>query len=235
MDRSTRQARLERRRGEERRGQFKWIIYIVLVALAIAALLIYSSRVRAPEERTYTEPHGMSLGNPDAPVQMVEYADFQCPICGNFHAVTENKIIEEYVNTGKVFYTYRLLSFLDRGTSTESSRSAEAGFCAADQNKFWEFHDVVFANQRGENAGAFLDNRLTAFAESISLDMDQFNSCFQNGEKTGEVTAAMAEASAVGVTGTPSFLINGQLYGGIRPFEELQQIIEAALVAAGSN
>lgn len=234
MDRSTRQARLDRRRSDQRRGQLKWLGYIVIAAVIVAGLLIYSGRVRAPQPRTYTQQSGNVLGDPNAPVAFVEFGDFQCPVCLNTYLNVEQQLIEEYVNTGKMSYTFQAVGYLDRGT-TESSRSAEAAYCAGDQNKFWEYHDVLYANQGAENSGAFNDNRLIAFAETINLDMDAFSSCLMSGEKAAIVDQAETAALAVGADATPSFLVNDVMLRGYRDFAELKAQIDAALAAAGAN
>lgn len=231
MDRSTRQARLERQRGEQRRGTLKWLAYIVIAAVVVVGLLIYAGRVRAPQPRTYTQQSGNVLGDPNAPVTFVEFGDFQCPVCLNAYLNVEEQLINEYVNTGKMSYTFQAVGFLDRGT-TESSRSAEAAYCAGDQSKFWEYHDVLYTNQGAENSGTFSDDRLIAFANSINLDIDAFRSCFLSGEKAAMVDQAEAAALAGGVDATPTFIINGVMFRGYHEFAELQNAIEAALAAA---
>jgi len=234
MDRSARQARLDRRRGEQRRGTLKWLVYIVIAAVIVAGLLIYAGRVRTPQPRNYTQQSGNVLGDPNAPVTFVEFGDFQCPVCLNTYLNVEEQLINEYVYTGKMSFTFQAVGFLDRGT-TESSHSAEAAYCAGDQNKFWEYHGVLYANQGAENSGAFSDNRLIAFAETINLDMDAFRSCFLSGQKAAMVDQAEAAGFAIGVDATPSFVINGVMLRGYRDFAELQAQIEAALAAAGAN
>lgn len=231
MDRSARQARLERRRGEARRGQMKWIVYIVGAAVVIAGLMILANRVRPAEERVYTEIHGMSIGDPAAPVSVVEFADFQCPHCLNVHAQTEYQLIQEYVDTGKVFFTYRPVEFL----GSDSTRSALAAFCSADQELFWPFHDAIFANFSNGDSGGYSVDRLVAIGETVGLNGDQLRSCIENGDRSGDLTAAMADASTMGITGTPAFVINGTILGGERSFAQLQEAIEAALAAAGAN
>jgi protein-disulfide isomerase len=213
----------------------KWILYMVVAAVGIAALLIFASRVRSPEERVYTNTHGISIGNPDAPVQLIEYADFQCPHCFNVHAATEYQLIQEYVDTGKVFFTYRPVGFLDSATGAESSRSAEASYCAADQELFWPYHDAIYANFSHSNSGGYSDSRLVSMADSVGIDTDAFRACLENGDRAAEVGAAVTEARSWGVTGTPGFVINGNVMTGERTFAQLQEAIEAALTAAGAN
>lgn len=231
MDRSTRQARLDRQRSEQRRGQLKWLGYIVVAAVVVVGLLVYANRVRTPEPRTYIQQSGNVLGDPNAPVTFVEFGDFQCPVCLNAYLNVEEQLINEYVNTGKISYTFEAVGYI----GTESTRSAEAAYCAGDQNKFWEYHDILYTNQGGENSGALSDNRLIAFAETINLDMDTFRSCFLNGEKATLVQQSEDTATANGINGTPSFMINGVVLKGYHDFSELQAQIEAALAATSSN
>lgn len=235
MDQSRRQARLERNRAQQRRGQLRWLAYISIAAVVFVILLILSNRVSAPEQRTYNNKNGNSLGDMNAPVQLVEIADFQCPVCRTWWNDVEEQIIEKYVDSGEVGFTVRVVGFLDAVPNGESTRAAEAGYCAADQNMFWEFHNVVYANWAGENAGAFRDDRLRAFASSINLDMDAFNTCFNNNEKIAEVEAAKEFAAGLGVSSVPTFVVNGQVYVGLRSFDELSSILDEAIAAAGSN
>lgn len=233
MDQSKRQARLARQQSERRRSQARWLVYIVIAAVIITGLLIFGNQVRAPEPRTYTNKAGLSLGESSASVLLIEVADFQCPVCGRYYREVEDQIIEEYVNTGVVLYTYQPVGFLDAVPNGESSQSAEAAYCAADQNLFWEYHDVLFANQAGENAGAFADDRLIAFAETAGLDMTTFESCFLNDVHAATVSSAEAGAAQLGITSIPTFIINGEVFVGFRTFEQLQQIIEQKAAEAG--
>lgn len=235
MDQSKRQARLARQQSAQRRNQLKWVVYISIAAVIVTALLILSNQVRAPEARTYTQKDGLGLGDPSAPVQLIEVADFQCPVCGRYYREVEKLVISEYVNTGDVYYTYQPVGFLDAVPNGESTQSAEASYCAADQNLFWEYHDVIFANQAGENAGSFADDRLITFAETAGLDMDVFRSCFLNDEKTQAVLDAQASAAQVGIQSIPSFIINGEAFVGFRTIEQLREIIDAKLAASGAN
>lgn len=230
MEQSNRQARLERRHAAQRRGQFRWLGYIVIGAIVVTGLLIYSNRASGPQIGDYSQKNGTALGDPEAPVTLIEFADFQCSHCLNAYRATEGPILEQYVDSGQVQYVYRLVGFL----GPESTRAAEAGYCAADQNMFWEYHDVVFAatNFSSGNTGGYSDDRLTSFAETAGLDVDVFSACLLSGENAGLVAAAEAEAAGYGVTGTPGYVINGAVLSGEQPFAALQAAIEAALAAA---
>jgi protein-disulfide isomerase len=113
----------------------------------------------------------------------------------------------------------------------ESQSAAEASECAADQDAFWEYHDLLFDSQEGENRGAFNDENLKAFAEQLDLDTEQFNECLDSGKYTTLVQNETAAARQLGVQSTPAFVINGQAVIGAQPFDVFQQVIEQELAA----
>jgi protein-disulfide isomerase len=197
-----------------------WIGSLVFVAVAIILILVlpklFDGKVKIPN------PNGTNMGDANAPVKVEEYSDFQCPYCGIFALDAEPSIIEKYVATGKVYVTYVPFSFL----GPESVRSAEAAYCAADQNKFWEFKEKLFLNQGAENAGVFSDARLERFAAESGLNMNSFRDCFSSGKFAQKVQDDLAGGKERGVQGTPYFFVNG---GGPYPSTELEARIEAAL------
>ena len=141
------------------------------------------------------------------------------------------------VASGKVYYTFRHFPFLDdNAASRESDQAANASMCAAEQGRFWDYHDILFANWNSENAGAFSDRRLVAYAETINLDMDSFNSCFEANKYKAQIDEDLAAGNRAGVTGTPSLFVNGQQLtpGFIPSFEDISQAVEAALAASGN-
>jgi protein-disulfide isomerase len=111
----------------------------------------------------------------------------------------------------------------------ESYWAAEASECANDQNKFWEYHDVLFARQNGENQGAFAKDLLKQFAQTLQLDMEAFNACLDTGKYTKQVQQDAAFAQQLGVRSTPTFLVNGEPIMGAQPFETFREMIEAQL------
>lgn len=230
MDRNARQARLDRRRGAERRGQMKGIAYIGIIAVVIAGLLIYASRVRSASERTYLQPDGLSLGDPNAPVKITEFADFQCSYCYNVYLGAEDQLITSYIDTGIVYFTYKPVGFL----GPDSDRSAAAAYCAAEQNAFWPYHDTLFANFSHSNAGGYAEGRLLSMADAVGMDRDALQQCIADGRGTAAMEAAGSEARALGITGTPAFMINDMIVGGEQTFAQLSELIEAELAETGN-
>jgi protein-disulfide isomerase len=241
---SKRQMLREQRAKRQRQQRMGTIAVVAVVALVIAGLLIYPSIKSAmtpvgtivmttPEPRP--DANLNSMGNPDAPVKIEEFSDFQCPFCKRFADETEKQIVDTYVATGKVYFTYTPFGPGGSFIGPESVAAAEAAFCAGDQNKFWEYHDMLFANQTGENVGDFTDKRLVAFAEALNLNMTEFNSCYNSQKYKDKVQQGLVEGSQKGIGGTPSFLINGTKLEGALPFSDFQTAIDAALAAAGSK
>ena len=164
-------------------------------------------------------------GDPNAPVTIIEFADFQCPFCGRFFAETEPQINEQYMQSGKVRFGYFHFAFLGQ----ESNWAAEAAECASDQDKFWEYHDILYGSQSGENQGAFNKGNLKRFAKDLGLDTSAFNECLDSGKYTALIQEESSTASSIGVRSTPTFLINGQAVVGAQPFEIFQQTIDSLL------
>lgn len=179
-----------------------------------------------PPARDHPQANGNKMGDPNAPVKIVEFADFQCPYCLRYWTETEPEIIQNYIATGKVYYEYHSVGGF---IGPESADAANAAYCAADQNKFWDYHDVLFANWTGENAGDFTPDRLRQYAAAIHLNLDQFNTCISSGTHADEVNQDVSDAKAAGVQGTPAFIINGKLVEGAQPYSTFQETIDAAL------
>jgi protein-disulfide isomerase len=226
MNKSKREQRLEKKRQDKKSSQGKLIAIVAFVAIGLTVLLIVAGQVREPSvEHSYSQKNGVQLGSPDAPVLVVEYGDFQCSHCRNFYATTETQLISTFVDSGQVLYEFRPLDFL----GPESTLSAEASLCAADQNFFWEYHDLIFTNYSTGNTGGYSESNLIDFASLLDLDQAAFNACLSGGEQSDLLLQIRADASASGVTGTPSFLVNEKLMGGNIPFDDLSAEIEAAL------
>ena len=166
-------------------------------------------------------------GDPNAPVTIIEFSDFKCGYCGLFAVETLPKIRQNYVDTGKVRFAYKNMAV----QGAESSRAAEAGECAAEQDNFWGFHDIAFADLvmvRSE-----LNNEtLIAMAEKLKLDTDAFKTCLESGRYRNKVSQDTLSVQSLGVRGTPSFLINDVFFTGAQPYEAFEQVIDEQLKAA---
>lgn len=203
-----------------------WLIVVGIVAISAVALGVYSlladpTGVVTPTRPAYTTADGIHLGNPEAKVVVEEFADFQCPGCALYWKNFEPGILQDYVDTGKVYYSFHPYSFLGK----ESINAAKAAFCAEAQGKFWEYRDYLFGNQTGENVGDFTTKRLFFFAKKLSLDMEAFKSCYRDEATAARVTESSDYARSKSINLTPSFTVNGTVVNAA----QLTEAIEAEL------
>lgn len=180
----------------------------------------------SPAAGSYLQQSDNTIGDPNAPVKIIEYADFQCPYCLRYWQETEPQIIEQYVKTGQVFYEYRSVGDF---IGPESDAAAQAAYCAGDQNKFWAYHNTLYSNWTGENVGDFAADKLKQYATAVGLDRAAFDSCLNSGKYASRIQQDVKDAKAAGIQATPSFVINGKLLEGAQPFGAFQQAIDAAL------
>lgn len=233
---SRRELARQRRLAARRRQRILTALIVAGVVLILAGVIIWPQvRPVADIVVVTPQPHpmadGNAMGDPNAPVTIIEYSDFQCPFCRRFAEQTKPLLVEEYVATGKVRFVYRSFGLF---IGQESLDAAEAAYCAGDQGKFWEYHDMLFANQIGENVGAFAPKRLLAMAEALGLDMTQFRQCFESHKYRDRAMQDQTEGRQAGVRATPSFVIiapdgSTQLIEGAQPMEVFRQAIEQAL------
>ena len=134
-------------------------------------------------------------------------------------------VLQSYIDSGKVNLVYKHSAFLGQ----ESVWAAQASECAADQGKFWEYHDLLFDKQNGENVGTYTKENLVSYAKELGLDVAKFEPCIKNDETLQRVVTDTNEGRQVGVTGTPTFFINGKPLVGAQPVEAFQAQINAAL------
>jgi len=216
---------------------------VVLAGIVIAIAVIYSAKGPLPNTGVGTDngktaalavlpPVSSSdfvLGDQNAPVTIIEYGDFQCPFCGKFFKETESVLREKYIKTGKVKFIYRDFAFLGQ----ESLWAASAARCAGEQGKFWQYHDYLYGNQRGENQGAFNKNNLKSFSVALGLDTEKFNICLDSEKYTDLIQKETKAGGESGVQGTPASFINGTLYPGALPIATFTQIIDNELNKLG--
>lgn len=170
------------------------------------------------------------LGNPSAPITIVEFGDYQCPQCYNWFQTTKPQIHKNYIETGKAKLVFVDLAFLGR----DSQKAAQATYCAEEQGKYWQFHDLLYNSQQGIDDGWANSERLKAFAFSLGLDGDLFNTCLDSGKYAKRVQHNINEAQRQGTTGTPTFIIVGpdgkqEKISGAQPFSVFQTVMDSMI------
>ncbi len=223
-------------------------VAIVIAAALIAGAIYFSGKQPAPTplpgtgttppEQVTPEVTVLPVtaedhirGNPNAPITIVEYSDFDCPFCKNFHE-TMNKIMEEYGADGKVSWVYR--QFPLEQLHPNAPKIAAASECVAElggNEAFWKFADLVFG-ERGVNEPTNI-SRLSEFAQSAGVNKGQFDLCYNSGKYDETIAADIQEAVAAGARGTPySMLIVGDQQGvinGAQPYATVKQMIDTVI------
>jgi protein-disulfide isomerase len=246
---SKRQEIRDKRRREKIRNRLITIFLVIAGALLITFALIIPSldniknSTSATQTAQFTTPSpvivitpnpilaavdGVHIGNPNAPVKVDVYGDFRCSACRYFSENIEPQIIQTYVDTGKVYLSFYSFIVIDGYDNTDASyRASLAAMCAADQNKFWPYHDTLYANQVSEDASLFTDDRLIAMAQNVGLEMTTFTSCLQTKQHAADIENDIAQGHTLGVTGTPSPFVNGTYV----EFTNLVSAIDTALAS----
>ena len=211
------------------------IAAIVVIAIAGAAV---SQNETESLNLDMTRTHGTvttALGSPilgleSAPITIIEFGDYQCHQCYNWYHNTKDPIVENYINSGKANLVFVDLAFLGR----DSPKAAVATYCAEEQGKYWEYHDILYNFQEGIDSGWANNERLRAFAMNLGLDMELFGSCLDSNKYDKRVTSNTNEARKHGATGTPTFIIvgpNGQQEKvvGAQPYVVFQNVLESMI------
>lgn len=230
---------LQERQAKRRR------IYTMFGGAAAAALILVVILVLINQDDTGTmagEPitvptatyediprEGRTLGDPDAPVTVIEYGDFQCPGCAAFATTVKPQLVNDYIADGQVYFVSRDLT----GLGDESREAAIAASCALEQDMYWEFYDILYANQAGRDEGAFSEERLIRMAELLEMDVEAFEDCLGSDRFDDELEAMREMAVEDNVRATPTVIVNGVALEG-PTYEQLRQQIETALQEAGS-
>jgi protein-disulfide isomerase len=177
-------------------------------------------KIDLPAPRVEVAATGPARGPANAKVTIVEFSDFQCPYCSQAFGTIE-ELMQQYA--GKVKLVFRQFPL---PIHPQAEKAAEASLCAADQGKFWEFHDLLFKNQRKLDLAD-----LKAHAASAGLDATKFAQCLDSGEKKKLVDQDLEAGQAAGVNGTPAFFINGVFLNGALPLEEFKKVIDPELAS----
>ena len=179
---------------------------------------------------TFLENGSPILGDPNAPVTLIEFGDYQCHFCNVFFQSTEEDILTNYVETGKVRMIFKDYNII----GPDSISASHGAHCANEQGMFWEYHDILYSNWAGENNGWASSENLTKFAQEIDLNMEKWSECITNGTHAQVILASNDDARALELTGTPAFFVIGpdgkvtRLFGA-QPYEVFQNIFEIEL------
>jgi len=179
---------------------------------------------------TFLENGSPILGNIDASVTLVEFGDYQCYFCNVFFHSTEDAILKNYVETGKVKMIFKDYNII----GPDSVTASHGAHCANDQELFWEYHDILYSNWTGENNGWASSENLAIFAQEIGLDMDEWSECMINESHSQIILASNEDARLLEISGTPAFFVIGPdgkttpIFGA-QPFVVFENIFEAEL------
>ncbi len=170
------------------------------------------------------------LGDPAAPITLVEFGDYQCFFCNKFFHTTEPDILSNYVETGKVKIIFKDFTII----GPDSATAAHAAHCADDQGKFWEYHDILYNNWTGENNGWASSENLHRFAQNVGLDINEFSECMKSEIHKPLIAASIEDAKTLGLRGTPGFFVIGvdnQIIKipGAQPYSVFESIFDSEL------
>jgi len=198
---------LKQRRGQE--------VLEGLMEAAEVDILLEPTRIEVAAD-------GPSKGPENAAVTIIEFSDFQCPFCARALPVID-EVMKRYPNEVRVVYRHLPLDRIH----ARARPAAEASACAGDQDQFWAYHDLLFANTK-----ALSDEDLKRYAEELNLDVAAWELCIGEGKFADKVEADVTAGQAVGITGTPAFIVNGVMLSGAKPVEEFVPLIESELERA---
>lgn len=175
---------------------------------------------------------GDVIGPAGAPVVIELYSDFQCPACRLFVTEQLHRLVDEFVTSGTLRIEARDIAFLGRGQRDESLELAVGARCAAEQDRYWQFHDLVFWNQGRENRGDHSEDFIERIATQAGLDVTAFDGCLDRADVRRAITDQTSNALRAGIGSTPTLLVNGQAVVGVPDYDQLAGLIRALAAAA---
>lgn len=218
---------------------------IILGALILATIVggwlffSYGSSTQEPlseaEQNVLDVQDGrLTKGDKTAPVKIVEYADILCPYCAKANEQIIPQIQSNYIDKKQVHYEVRLVAMI----SPDSQRAGEGAYCAAEQNKFWDYLDAAYKdtwnnyysqNKTPEDVDLFTERKIYSFASRVGLDTLSWQQCMDSGKYEKTIAANQKKMSEIKAYGTPHFIINGNNYNGAPPFSSFKAVIDAEL------
>ena len=224
-----------------KKGSFNpiMLVTILLVVSFFAGLFIglnlpsvFSPNQNSNNKITYIRVEGVSannspfLGSPNAPVTIIEFSDFECVFCKSFFNSTFKEIKMNYIDSGKVKFVVRDFPLVNIHPNAENA--SKAAKCAYEQNKYWEFHDILFENQEKWAYGN-ATSEFTNYSSMLGLNKNEFTSCLTSEKYSGEILKDIQDGVNAGVEGTPTFYINGIKVVGAQTYDVFKEIIDAEL------
>ena len=228
------------RNASNRPTQFYWVLgAIAVVGASILGYTLYRkpaapAAVNAVGGGTPTgAARGYTMGNPNAPVEIIEFADFECPGCAQFATVTEPDVKSRIIDAGLARYTFYDFP-LDQHKNSPAAHNAAA--CADDQGKFWQMHDRIFLGQDQWNTQAASNPKpfFEQYAKDVGLNVQVWEQCFDDRKYQGRIMANLAEGERRAVRSTPTFIIGEKMYPGALPYDVLKAIVDSAVAASGT-
>ncbi len=218
-------------------GNNKYIIAIPVIAASIGAAVFFAQGTAAEDEQRGTvklsdlrKDDPLVLGDPSAPLLIMEWGDYQCTYCHRFHQDTRDSVLSNFVATGKARFTF--MDFTLNGPA--SVLAAEASYCASDQGRYWEYHDELYNNWEGENTGWVNMQNLKKFASSVGLEAGAFDECLKTHKYEQMVINNYKFGQSIGISATPTFLVvDGEgkalVIRGAQPYETFDTVLSERL------
>jgi protein-disulfide isomerase len=209
--------------------------YAILAGLAVLGLgalgfLLSRPRVSSIPVNVTIQPsdtagfRGYIKGSPDAPVEITEYADYQCPYCQTFATLQMPTIEERLIKTGRLRWRYRDFPLQQHQFAR---LAAHAAACADEQGKYWEQHDRIYEGQSEWAAARDAGDNFRDYASAVGLDLGRYDQCMESGKYAGRIQASQEEASRVGVASTPTLLVGGRLYQGRIDSDAIRRLVDS--------
>lgn len=209
---------LRKKREAQKRRRWMIFLFVFLGVVLIFALATLLPRLFSKQEK-YSDVQGFYIGDPDAPVKVTEFSSYFCSFCKIFSEENEGAFIEDYVATGDVYFRY-----VNMAPETEESlNAAEASFCAAEQNRFFDYKPLLYTYAAYDDG--FTTESLLSYANSIGMDVDAFEACLASDEFRNAYAKETEYALSVGLTATPSFLVNDQLVSASELVPTVEEIL----------
>lgn len=220
-------------RGGNRSKAFFWILGLIAL-VGVAALGYVASKPKSAgvatsetADTTNAGPaQGYLIGKVDAPVKILEYADFECPSCGGWATVTEPDVRSRIINAGLANLTYYDFPLTQHRNTLAASNAAA---CADEQGKFWQMHDRLFQAQEEWNGEATEQPKpfFKRYAGEVGLDVPKWETCYDARKYQKRISANLADGLRRGVNSTPTFVIGNRMYPGMRTYDEMKALVDS--------